>query len=205
MGAGGYKVKKILGLDFIGTIKEPIFVKNKLGLYVDCNLAFEGLIGIPRKKLIGSTAFDVAENLCAEIYTEQDKALFESKELQNCSANLTSLKGKKYKINFSKVLLYSKQDECSGFIGIITEILNDELGFTEASSQGSTSPRQTHLTPREIELLRLVAKGYATKEIARVLLISPHTVTHHLKAIYIKLGVNNKISALIGAAQLNFI
>jgi DNA-binding NarL/FixJ family response regulator len=52
------------------------------------------------------------------------------------------------------------------------------------------------LTPRETEILRLVAEGCRNQEIARRLFISHETVRWHLRAIYSKLGVHDRPSAV---------
>jgi DNA-binding CsgD family transcriptional regulator len=48
------------------------------------------------------------------------------------------------------------------------------------------------LSPREHEIARMVAKGYANKSIASVLDISSWTVSSHLRRIYAKLGVSSR-------------
>jgi DNA-binding CsgD family transcriptional regulator len=48
------------------------------------------------------------------------------------------------------------------------------------------------LTPRERQVARYVVAGYANREIATALYVSPHTVGDHLKAIYAKLGVRSR-------------
>jgi len=56
--------------------------------------------------------------------------------------------------------------------------------------------RDTHLTPRELEILRLEATGFLYKEIADKLGLSEHTVNNHLYAIRQKLGVHTAIEAI---------
>ena len=53
-------------------------------------------------------------------------------------------------------------------------------------------PFFTQLSPREGEIVRLVARGYPNKAIAAVLEISPWTVATHLRRIYGKLSVNTR-------------
>ena len=57
-------------------------------------------------------------------------------------------------------------------------------------------PRLTELTERENEILQLVATGLVVKEAATQLNLSAHTVTKHLKNIYTKLHVNNRVEAV---------
>jgi len=52
------------------------------------------------------------------------------------------------------------------------------------------------LTPRELEIMKLVAKGCTNRQIATRLFISEETVKKHLKNIFCKLAVTNRIAAL---------
>ena len=61
------------------------------------------------------------------------------------------------------------------------------------------------LTERELEVLRLLAKGRQNKEIAGELWISERTVKFHVSAILSKLGVGNRTEAVSKAAQLGLI
>ena len=51
------------------------------------------------------------------------------------------------------------------------------------------------LTPREIEVLRLVASGRTNRQIAAALVISEHTVARHLQNVFAKLGVSSRTAA----------
>jgi HD-GYP domain-containing protein (c-di-GMP phosphodiesterase class II) len=57
------------------------------------------------------------------------------------------------------------------------------------------------LTGREVEVLRLLARGLTTKEIADDLVISPRTVSRHIENIYIKIGVSNRARASLFAVR----
>lgn len=61
------------------------------------------------------------------------------------------------------------------------------------------------LTPREIEVLRLLARGCSYAVIAHELGISEHTVTTHIKNTYRKLDVHSARAAVYRALQLRFI
>jgi DNA-binding CsgD family transcriptional regulator len=51
------------------------------------------------------------------------------------------------------------------------------------------------LTPREVEVLRLLASGASNQEIAATLVISVHTVERHLANIYAKIGARRRADA----------
>jgi predicted ATPase/class 3 adenylate cyclase/DNA-binding CsgD family transcriptional regulator len=51
------------------------------------------------------------------------------------------------------------------------------------------------LTIREVEVLRLVARGLTDAEVAEILILSPRTVSTHLRSIYNKLGVTSRSAA----------
>jgi DNA-binding NarL/FixJ family response regulator len=55
------------------------------------------------------------------------------------------------------------------------------------------------MTPREIEVLRLVARGLANKQVGRALGISERTVKAHLGRVFTHLGVNDRTSAALWA------
>ena len=57
------------------------------------------------------------------------------------------------------------------------------------------------LTPREVEVLRLLARGLSNKQIAARLVISPKTVGNHVEHIYAKIGASNRAGAGLFAMQ----
>lgn len=57
------------------------------------------------------------------------------------------------------------------------------------------------LTDREVEVLRLVARGLSNKRVARELVVSEHTVRHHTLHIYAKLGVSTRGAAALFAME----
>lgn len=62
-----------------------------------------------------------------------------------------------------------------------------------------------HLTPREQEVLQLLAQGLSNKLIAARLGISDHTVKFHVNAILGKLGAQSRTEAIAQAARLGLV
>ncbi len=53
------------------------------------------------------------------------------------------------------------------------------------------------LTPRELEVLQMIAVGMTNAEAARQMHLSVHAIKFHLAAIYRRLGVNNRTEAAV--------
>jgi DNA-binding NarL/FixJ family response regulator len=61
------------------------------------------------------------------------------------------------------------------------------------------------LSPREVEVLRLVADGLTDAQVAQRLHISPRTVGQHLHSVYKKLGVPSRAAATRRAGELGLL
>ena len=81
------------------------------------------------------------------------------------------------------------------------EILFRVTAEDEAGQQNALQDR-FDLTKREAEVLIWIAKGKANKDIGEILGLSPRTVNKHLEQIFIKLGVENRASAAVRAAEV---
>ena len=57
------------------------------------------------------------------------------------------------------------------------------------------------LSAREVEVLRLVARGLSNREIARRLVIAEPTVAHHVQHVYTKIGVSTRAAATLFAMR----
>ncbi len=61
------------------------------------------------------------------------------------------------------------------------------------------------LTPRQVEVLRLVAEGLSDQQIAERLVLSPHTVHRHVANIYVRLGCSSRPAAVAEATRLELL
>lgn len=86
--------------------------------------------------------------------------------------------------------------------GIARHLLNRLRPRSFASPQ--CAERDT-LSARETEVLSLIAKGFSFAELARLLKISPHTVTTYVKKIYQKLAVHSRGEAVYEASRRGLI
>ena len=79
----------------------------------------------------------------------------------------------------------------------------DELprGLVSEVTSTATSKRRGTLTGRQRDVLRLIGKGLANKEIAERLRIAQDTVKQHARAVYAILGVSSRTQAVSVAAR----
>jgi DNA-binding NarL/FixJ family response regulator len=85
--------------------------------------------------------------------------------------------------------------------GIAAAILH-ELGRVELAERAEA---QSPLTPREEEILQLIADGCSTTEVADHLYISQKTVKNHLASIYAKLDARDRTQAVLSAVRIGIV
>jgi ATP/maltotriose-dependent transcriptional regulator MalT len=81
-----------------------------------------------------------------------------------------------------------------------------QLGAAPDLTRLETPSGRAHgLSPRELEVLRLVATGKSNREIAETLVISEHTVARHLQNIYAKLSLSSRAAATAFAFERHLV
>ena len=80
------------------------------------------------------------------------------------------------------------------------QVLSDEIRHTIENF--SSMPE---LSPRQMEILNLVAKGFSNKEIAEIIGISPDTVKEHVANIFQRIGASSRAEAATLAVNLGLI
>ena len=63
------------------------------------------------------------------------------------------------------------------------------------------TPWPNDLTDREVEVLRVLARGLSNRDIAETLVLSPRTVQHHLASVYDKIGLRTRAGAAVFAIE----
>jgi HD-GYP domain-containing protein (c-di-GMP phosphodiesterase class II) len=84
--------------------------------------------------------------------------------------------------------------------GAVTAVLG-AAGHDVATRQRGSRELPAGLTAREVEVLRLIARGQSNRQMARSLVIAEKTVSAHVQHIYDKLNVSTRAGATLFAAQ----
>lgn len=106
-----------------------------------------------------------------------------------------------------------KDQDLDKIVGYLQGIKAKQPALSAASSQRliehfnnkGTQLQQHQLTPRELDVTCLVAKGYSIDEAATMLALAPDTVKGYVKSIYSKLGVSNRSELTLAAMNLGLI
>jgi DNA-binding CsgD family transcriptional regulator len=97
-------------------------------------------------------------------------------------------------------LLFTDRDRHDDLGRILARV--GDFGFAAASKGQAADGSVQALSPREKEVLGLLAQGLSNAEIGHQLFISPMTVKVHVRHIFEKLGVHSRAEAVMRAAQL---
>jgi len=85
---------------------------------------------------------------------------------------------------------------------VLKQVRKDKLAPDTAGQAEESAPR---LTPTELEVLQLIAKGYTSPEIAALTNRAPSTILVHVRNIYRKLSVHNRGEAVYEAMNMGLI
>jgi DNA-binding NarL/FixJ family response regulator len=80
-----------------------------------------------------------------------------------------------------------------------------QQGLKDHHTEFSALEQPEAMTPRETEILRLMAGGYSNKEIARALDVAEGTIKNHVSNILSKMGVRDRTRAVLKAIEAGFI
>lgn len=106
------------------TIPAPVFYRDVNGIYHDCNLAFEELVGLSREEIIGKTIHDFFNKDLADVYTLKDQEIIQNPHVQQYEYAINNSQGEIIDVLFSKTALYKADGDVAGVVGVILDISN---------------------------------------------------------------------------------
>ena len=159
----------------------PSYVLDRTGVVRWLNAAAERLVGDVRGRHFTSVVAPEDSRRARELFARK---VLGTSPATEATGVLVSTAGTRVAVEISAVPLRSGETVV-GVFGLLEGRPDD----------GPTTP-PPHLTPRQVEVLRLLEQGLSTKQIAAELHLSPETVRNHIRRLFRALGVNSRLEAV---------
>jgi PAS domain S-box-containing protein len=168
----------------LGNVGVPSYVLDTTGNVRWINPAAERLLGDIRGRHYTSVVSPEDSRRARELFS---KKVIGASPATDSTGVLVSTVGTRVAVELSSVPLMNGE-RVVGVFGLIEERPGDS----------STAP-PPHLTPRQVEVLRLLEQGHSTKQIAAELHLTIETVRTHIRRLFRALGVNSRLEAVAAA------
>jgi PAS domain S-box-containing protein len=167
----------------LGSVGVPSYVLDTTGVVKWINAAAERLVGDVRGRHFTSVVAPEDSRRARELFSR--KVIGTSPT--DSAGVLVSTTGARVAVEISSVPLMSGER----VVGV--------FGLFEGRPDGLPTAPPPHLTPRQVEVLRLLEQGRSTKQIAAELHLSTETVRNHIRRLFLALGVNSRLEAVAAA------
>jgi PAS domain S-box-containing protein len=172
----------------LGSVGVPSYVLDTTGVVRWINAAAEQLVGDVRGRHFTSVVAPEDSRRARELFARK---VLGTSAATDATGVLVSSAGTRVAVEISAVPLMSGE-RVVGVFGLIEDRPDDR----------PTAPHP-HLTPRQVEVLRLLEQGRSTKQIAAELHLSTETVRNHIRRLFRALGVNSRLEAVAAARAVS--
>ena len=162
-------------------VRVPAYVVDRQGIVRWENAAARAVFGDVRGKQITSLVAPEERRRAREIFYRN---LTGPHEGSDNKAVAHDAGGERITVEVSAVPL-TRDHHVIGVFGQVVDI-----------EDTSPPPPHPHLTPRQVEVLRMLERGYSTMQIAEELHLSPETVRNHIRRLMRALGAHSRIEAV---------
>jgi PAS domain S-box-containing protein len=170
-----------LALNNVGV---PSYVLDTTGLVRWINPAAERLLGDVRGHHFTSVVAPEDSRRAHELFSRK---VLGTAPATDATGVLVSTRGTRVAVELSSVPLMNGER----VVGV--------FGLIEERPDNTRSAPPPHLTPRQVEVLRLLEQGRSTKQMAAELQLSTETVRNHIRRLFQALGVNSRLEAVAAA------
>ena len=168
----------------LGSVGVPSYVLDTTGIVRWINAAAERLVGDVRGRHFTSVVAPEDSRRARELFARK---VLGTTSATDATAVLVSTAGTRVAVEISAVPLMSGER----VVGV--------FGLLEGRPDDRPTAPPPHLTPRQVEVLRLLEQGRSTKQIAAELHLSTETVRNHIRRLFRALGVHSRLEAVAAA------
>ena len=165
----------------------PSYVVDEAGVVRWINPAAERVLGDIRGRQFTSVIAPEDRPGARERFAQK---MLGTAVASEATGQLVSSAGKRVSVEVSSVTL-KDGERVVGVFGLIEDRTDDSVA----------APPPPHLTPRQVEVLRLLEQGRSTKQIAAELHLSSETVRNHVRRLFKALDVNTRLEAVAAARR----
>jgi PAS domain S-box-containing protein len=171
---------------------------------VHWNKAAQDILGFEESETIGLPCcqilqgLDESQRLICTTFCRVAKSVSRREPVANYNILTLTKNGERRWLNMSIITYRAENEDGNPFI---LHLFRNNTNKKDSSPVWELLPPLDELTPREQEVLFLLAKGYSTREIAQSLVISPNTVRNHIQHIFQKLHVRRRAEAVAYAIK----
>src|SRR6266566_4638794 len=182
-------------LSLVDSLVVPASLHDVDGRFVHLNAAAERAIGFSRAQLLGRHFTEPVPQEARKNVAEQFRRAVECGEPTDFETVFIDASGQLRGVRAQHLPL------CSGdaIVGVLI------LAFAARRPPSVGLDPQPRLTPRQREILNLIAAGLSTSEMAEKLSISTETVRNHLRSIFTELDVHTRLEAIATAQRLGLL
>ena len=112
---------------FINTIPNPVYIKDKKGMYIDCNMAYAKFLGISKDKILNKSVYDIFPEKLARKYSFMDRELFQNEGFQAYEYSMPHADGTLHDISINKATFTDAEGTIAGVVGVFTDITEKKL------------------------------------------------------------------------------
>ena len=106
----------------LDAIPDHIFYKNKEGIYLGCNKAFEQASGISKERLVGKNDYELYDKATAESFLDVDRKLWNGSESLRSEESIVYPNGDQIITETLKTQYYDAEGQIAGLIGVSRDI-----------------------------------------------------------------------------------
>lgn len=170
-------------------INVPTYLMDRTGIIRWINPACERLVG----NVVGKQATSVvAPEEKRRVLEALARKLAGTEKVTNGSVVLFDTTGQRVSVEVSTVAMI-EDHRLVGVFGQLSDIAEETV-----------VPPPAHLTPRQVEVLRLLQRGASTDQIAAELHLSTQTVRNHIRHLLHALGVHTRLEAVAVAGGVAY-
>ena len=162
----------------------PSYVLDTTGIVRWLNPAAERLVGDVRGRHFTSLVAPEDSPRARELFAQK---MLDTALATEATGHLVTTAGTRVAVEISAVALKNGET----VVGV--------FGLIEGRPDDSATAPPPHLTPRQVDVLRLLEQGRSTKQIAAELHLSTETVRNHVRGLFKALGVNSRLEAVAAA------